>query len=450
MGDLFGTDGIRGVANRHPMTPEMALAIGRATVHVCRTRKAEQPRIVIGHDTRISSEMLEGALVAGIDSMGGNAFLAGTLPTPGIAFLARSMEMTAGIVISASHNPYEDNGIKLFSGSGFKLPDSREEEIERLVTNPENLGLMPTGSHIGSVSRITDASERYSAFCKATFPEGLDLEGMKIVLDCANGATYRTAPFIFESLGANVTAIHCNPNGTNINDSCGSQHTQSLSEKVRELHAHAGLAFDGDGDRLIAVDESGREINGDQIMAICCKTYKDRGWLKNNRIVLTVMSNFGFRMLLESMGVDCEIAPVGDRYVMEMMQSSGAILGGEASGHIIFMNHHTSGDGIISALQLLATMRFTDQPLSQLSQILQLYPQKIINVKVSSKPPLDSINMLQTAVQAAESELGRQGRALIRYSGTQSLCRVMVEAPTEESANRLALSLADVVRQCVG
>ncbi|MEJ2108610.1 MAG: hypothetical protein P8Z37_01615 [Acidobacteriota bacterium] len=288
------------------------------------------------------------------------------------------------------------------------------------------------------------------AFCKNTFPEDSSLKGMKLVLDCANGATYRTAPAVFQSLGAEVTPIHCDPDGTNINEGCGSQHTHNLAEKVRELRADCGLAFDGDGDRLIAVDESGRELSGDHILAICGGMYKDRGWLKNNLIVLTVMSNFGFRKALEAVGIDYRVASVGDRYVMEMMQVSDAILGGENSGHIIFRNHHTSGDGIVSALQLLATVHYCGRSLSELSKIIQLYPQKMINVTVSSKPPLASLDELQAAIRSAESELGKSGRVLIRYSGTQSMCRVMVEAPTEEMANHLAETLADTVRSCVG
>lgn len=450
MGNLFGTDGVRGVANTPPMTPETALRLGRAAAFICRTEQNRRHRIVIGRDTRLSGDMLESALCAGICSMGVDVYRAGTLPTPAIAFLARSMEMDAGVVISASHNPFEDNGIKIFSGEGFKLPDAREEEIERLVASGESLGPAPTGRNLGAIHPVADAAERYIAFCKATFPEGMRLEGMKLVLDCANGATFQTAPAVFRSLGATVTALHCKPDGTNINERCGSQHTHDLAVKVRELHADAGLAFDGDGDRLIAVDPSGRELSGDHIMAICGGMYKDRGWLGNNLVVVTVMSNFGFRTALEKMGIAYDVASVGDRYVMERMQATGAVLGGEASGHIIFRNHHTSGDGTISALQLLAAMRFRDRSLAELAQIMQPYPQVIVNVDVSAKPPLDSMDALQTAIRDAESELGSKGRVLIRYSGTQNLCRIMVEAPAEEIAQRLARSLADTLRTCVG
>lgn len=450
MGRLFGTDGVRGIANAHPISAEMALRIGRATASVCKTRDRRRHQIIVGNDTRLSGCMLESALTAGICSRGVDVCLAGPLPTPGIACLIRRMGMDAGIVISASHNPFEDNGIKIFSRNGFKLPDSQEDEIERLAVTGDNEEPLPTGSEIGTVRQVEDAADRYTDFCKKTFPQDLSLEGMKLVLDCANGATYRVAPAVFSQLGANVTAIHCTPNGVNINDRCGSQHTQDLSEKVRNLGADAGLAFDGDGDRLIAVDESGEELTGDHILAICSRMYKDLGELKNNLVVSTVMSNFGFRLALEEMGIEYGAASVGDRYVLEMMQSMGAVIGGEASGHIIFLDHHTSGDGIISALQLLAAMRRRNQPLSQMSKIMTLSPQKIINVEANSKPPLESMTELQEAIRAAEAELDRKGRVLIRYSGTQRMCRVMVEGPTEEITERLARSLAETVRRCVG
>ena len=450
MGTLFGTDGVRGVANKHPMTPEMALRLGRATASIFKNNATRRPRIVVGNDTRLSGGMLESALTAGICSMGVDVHPAGTLPTPGVACLIRSMEMDAGIVISASHNPYEDNGIKIFSGSGFKLSDAQEDEIERLATSDETKEPLPTGSEIGTIHPIRDASERYIAFCKNTFPGDLSLAGMKLVVDCANGATYRVAPAVFSELGAEVTAIHCNPDGRNINDQCGSQHTHSLALKVRELGADVGLAFDGDGDRLIAVNEAGQELTGDHILAICSGMYKDRDLLQNNLVVLTVMSNLGFRLFLEGKGIEYAVATVGDRQVLEMMQSKGAIIGGEASGHIIFLNHHTSGDGIISALQLLSAMRLRNQSLSRLSQIMDLYPQKIINVYVKEKPPLESMAELQESIRKAESELGRKGRVLIRYSGTQSMCRVMVEGPTEDITEKLAQELAAVVRKNIG
>jgi phosphoglucosamine mutase len=450
MGRLFGTDGVRGVANVAPITAEMALAIGRATAYVCKKHPARRHQILIGKDTRVSGYMLETALTAGICSMGVDVLLVGPMPTPGVAFITRSMRADAGMVISASHNPYQDNGIKIFSRDGYKLPDAEEDEIERLITTGQIKDIRPTADDIGKAHRIDDAIGRYIVFCKNTFPEDLSLEGKKIVLDCANGATYKVAPIIFAELGADVTAIHCEPNGTNINDHCGSQHTEDLAALVRESHADMGLAFDGDGDRLIAVDEKGEEITGDHIMAICGKMYKERGWLKNNLIVPTVMSNFGFMVALKQLGIRHAEAKVGDRYVLELMIEKGAVLGGEASGHVIFLNHHTTGDGIITALQLLAAVQAQGKPLSELARVMTMAPQKMINVDVSRKPPLEEIPDIQNAIRTAEGELGDRGRVLVRYSGTQSMCRVMVEGPTEEMTNRLTETIAAVVKKSIG
>jgi len=452
MGRLFGTDGVRGVANVEPMTAEMALEIGRATAYVCKRhdRGKFKHRIVIGKDTRLSGYMIESALTAGICSMGVNVFLVGPMPTPGIAFLTHSMRADAGLVISASHNPYQDNGIKIFSRTGFKLPDGAEDEIEDLITSGHIRDIRPTANDVGKATRIDDARGRYIVFCKDTFPDDLSLDGLKIVLDCANGATYKIAPIIFSELGADVVPIHTEPNGLNINDRCGSQFTQDLRARVLAEKADLGLAFDGDGDRLIAVDEQGRELTGDHILAICAKVYKDRGWLQNNLVIGTVMTNYGFHVAMRQLGIEVGIAPVGDRYVLEMMQQRGAVLGGEASGHMIFLNRHTTGDGMISALQLLAAMCNVQQPLSALARILTPAPQQIINLEVRQKPPLAELPALQQALRAAEAELGDRGRVLIRYSGTQALCRVMVEGPTEEMTQRLARTLAEVVRRSIG
>ena len=447
---MFGTDGVRGVANVHPMTAEMALQIGRATAYVCKKHKGRRHTIVIGKDTRISCYMLESALTAGICSMGVDVLLVGPMSTPGIAFITRSMRADAGLVISASHNPYQDNGIKIFSRDGFKLPDAEEDEIERLITTDHIKDIRPTAGEIGKAKRIDDAMGRYIVFCKNTFPESMTLEGMKIAMDCANGATYKAAPTIFSELGAAVTAIHCEPNGLNINDRCGSQHTQDLSARVREIKADIGIAFDGDGDRFIAVDETGEEITGDHIMAICGKMYKELGLLKNNLLISTVMSNFGFFIALKELGIESGASKVGDRYVLEMMQKKGAVLGGEASGHLIFLNHHTTGDGIISALQLLSAMRHYSQPLSKLAKIMKMAPQKMINVEVKSKPPIEKIPEIQEGIKKAEAELKDKGRVLIRYSGTQSMCRVMVEGPTQEMTDRLTAMLVDVVKKSIG
>jgi phosphoglucosamine mutase len=447
MGRMFGTDGVRGIANTHPMTAEMALEIGRAAAYICKKHGKHRPAIAIGKDTRLSGYMLESALTAGICSMGVDAYLAGPISTPGVAFITRSMGADAGMVVSASHNPYQDNGIKIFSRDGFKLPDAEEDAIEDLIVSGRIREIRPTADEIGKAHRIDDASLRYVGFCKNTFPEDQSLKGMKIVLDCANGATYKAAPAVFSELGASVDTIHCNPNGTNINDHCGSQHTDSLVSRMREIGADIGLAFDGDGDRLIAVDDKLNLITGDHILAICARMYKEKGLLKSNLVVATIMSNFGFFAALKMMGIEKEVSKVGDRYVLEMMREKGAVVGGEQSGHVIFLNHHTTGDGIIAALQLLWAMRYYGQSLSELAKIMIVSPQKIVNVAVKSKPPLESIPALQKAVRDAESELGEHGRVLIRYSGTQAVCRVMVEGPAEQITGRLADTLAEAVRK---
>lgn len=450
MSRMFGTDGVRGVANVEPMTAERVLEIGRATAYVCKRHPNRRHRIVIGKDTRLSGYMLENALTAGICSMGVDVLLVGPMPTPGIAFITHSMRADAGLVISASHNPYQDNGIKIFSRDGFKLPDSEEDEIERLVVSGEIRHIRPIATDVGRAKRIDDALGRYIVFCKNTFPDACSLEGMKLVLDCAHGATYKVAPIIFSELGAQVEALHCEPNGANINDNCGSQHTEALRARVLATGADAGLAFDGDGDRLIAVDEQGKELTGDHILAICARFMKEHGRLRNNRVVATVMSNFGFLAAMKDLGVECLIASVGDRYVLEMMQREDAALGGEASGHLIFREFHTTGDGILSALQLLSAMCCGGGRLSELSRVMRMAPQRLINVDVTRKPPIEDVPELVEAVGLAEAELGDRGRVLVRYSGTQSMCRVMVEGPDEAMTDRLAETLAEVVRRVLG
>ena len=453
MEKLFGTDGVRGMANEGNMTAEMVLQIGRATAYTCRehhSEKGTRPRIIIGKDTRLSGYMLENALTAGITSMGVDVLLLGPIPTPAVAFITQSMRADAGIVISASHNPYFDNGIKIFARTGYKLPDEMEAEIEDLVLSGRINNIRPVAQEVGKARRIDDAMGRYIEFCKNTFPNGMTLDGMQVVLDCSNGATYKCAPLIFSELGAEVTTIHAAPNGMNINTDCGSQHTKDLCTKVKGLGADVGLAFDGDGDRLIAIDENGRELTGDQIIAICTKHYKDKGLLKNNLVIGTVMSNIGFHVALKKLGINTDISDVGDRCVLELMQEKDAVLGGEDSGHIIFHNYHTTGDGIVSALQLLGIMRKTGKSLSKLAEIMTVFPQVLINVDVSEKPPIPEIGKLQEATAAAEAELGDKGRVLIRYSGTQSMCRVMVEGPTQEKTSQIAERLANIVKECIG
>ncbi len=452
MGKIFGTDGVRDMANMGNMTAEQALEIGRAVAYVCKEyhrEKGTRPRIVISKDTRLSGYMLETALTAGVCSVGVDAILLGPLPTPGLAFITRDMRADAGIMITASHNPYHDNGIKIFSRTGDKLPDAEEAEMEKLINSHKLRDVRSTEDDIGKAKRIEDAIGRYIVFCKNTFPEDMTLDGMKVVLDCANGAAYKVAPIIFSELGAEVSAIHVSPNGMNINDNCGSQHTDDLKANVLETGAEAGLAFDGDADRLIVVDEKGCELSGDQIIAICAKQYKERGLLKNNEVVATVMSNFGFFAAMKEMGIETAVTDVGDRYVLERMLADDAVLGGEASGHVIFHNHHTTGDGIIAALQLLSIMRETGKPLSELGQIMKIFPQKLINIDVKEKPPVEEIAGMPEAIKKAEDELADNGRVLIRYSGTQHMCRVMVEGPTDEMTTRIAETLADVVRNAI-
>jgi phosphoglucosamine mutase len=445
MGKLFGTDGVRGEANRYPMNAEIAFAIGQAVVYILR-KSHGHPRIIIGKDTRISGYMLESSLTSGITSMGGNPYLVRVLPTPGIAFITQSMRADAGIVISASHNPYQDNGIKIFSGSGFKLSDEQEAAIEDLMLSNTLHTLVPPVKDMGQAFALEDAKGRYVVFLKNTFPRDLSIEGMKIVLDTANGAAYKVAPEAFWELGADIEVIHNNPNGININDGCGSQHTHDLRKKVVETGAAIGLAFDGDGDRLIAVDEKGREITGDQILLICANQLKKRGKLRNDLVVSTVMSNLGLRVACRKYGFRHHASKVGDRYVLEDMLRLGGVIGGEDSGHMIFLNHHTTGDGIITALQLIAAMVKEGKPLSELAAMMDVYPQKLINVDVKSKPDIASVPELAELIGRVERELGEDGRVLVRYSGTQNLCRVMVEGPSEAVTERYCREIADKVR----
>ncbi|MEA3358311.1 MAG: phosphoglucosamine mutase [Thermodesulfobacteriota bacterium] len=449
MGELFGTDGVRGVANEYPMTAEMALNIGRATACLFK-RKGHTPRIIIGKDTRISGYMLENALVSGICSMGVNALLVGPLPTPGIAFATNSMRADAGIVISASHNPFQDNGIKIFSNEGFKLPDEKELEIEKLIFSNHMDTVHPSPRELGKAYRIEDARGRYIVFLKNTFPKEHTLEGTKVVLDCAYGATYRVAPDTFFELGANVISLFDKPNGENINDHCGSQHPETLMEEVVKGKADVGFAFDGDGDRCIAVDEKGAVLTGDQIMAICAKEMKKEGKLINNLLVSTVMSNIGLGIALKELGIENAITKVGDRYVLEEMQAKGAVIGGEDSGHVIFLEHHTTGDGLATALQVLSAMKKTQKPLSELAQVMKVFPQKLINVDVKTKPELSTIPEISRAIKGVEKQLADTGRVLVRYSGTQNMCRVMVEAPTSEETEKYCRQIADLIRKKIG
>ena len=449
MGKLFGTDGIRGEANRYPMDSAVAFSVGQAITHVLR-KSDRRTRVIIGKDTRISGYMLESSLEAGITSMGGDPYLVGVLPTPGIAFATFSMRADAGSVISASHNPFQDNVIKIFGGGGYKLSDDLEAVLENLVLGGQLPKLVPGVADMGQAYRLHDMHGRYIVFLKNTFPRDLSLEGVKVVLDTANGATYKVAPELFWELGAKVETIHNNPNGLNINDNCGSQHTADLRKRVVETGAAVGLAFDGDGDRLIAVDEKGREITGDQILLACALMLKEQGRLKNDLVVSTVMSNMGLRVACRKYGFKHHASKVGDRYVLEDMQRLGSVLGGEDSGHMIFLDHHTTGDGILTALQLLSAMIRAGKPLSELAAQMDVYPQKLINVDVSRKPDLATVPEVAEVIRQVESQLQDEGRVLVRYSGTQNMCRVMVEGPSVELTERYCTVIADELRKALG
>lgn len=444
MRKLFGTDGIRGVANVHPMTTEIAMRLGRAVAHIFKD-KDRRHKILVGKDTRVSGYMLETALASGICSMGVDVLLVGPMPTPGIAFLTTDMRADAGIVISASHNPFQDNGIKIFCRDGFKLPDEKEKEIEELIASEEIDSLRPTADEVGKAFRIDDAAGRYIVFLKNTFPGNFTLDGYKIVLDCAHGAAYKIAPHVFEELGAEIFPLGVDPDGVNINKNCGALYPEVISQAVKEKGADIGIALDGDADRVIFVDEHGAEINGDQIMAICAVDMLKENRLKHNTVVATVMSNIGLEIALEKEGIKMIRSAVGDRYILEEMLKCGYNFGGEQSGHIIFFDLNTTGDGILSALQVLAAMKKSNKKLSELSNTVQRFPQVIENVEVKNKEDLDSIPEVAQAIAAAEKKLSGKGRVLVRYSGTETLCRVMVEGQDEKEIKSIAQSLTRLI-----
>ena len=448
MEKLFGTDGIRGTANEHPMTVEMAMNVGRALAYISK-RKGHTPRIIIGKDTRLSGDMFESALVSGICSMGVNAISVGVIPTPGIAFLTNSLRADAGVVISASHNPLQDNGIKIFNGEGFKLADEKESIIEELIFFNNMHKLHPLPKELGKLSRMDAAAARYIVFLQHAFPKEINPEGMKVVLDCANGATYRVAPATFLELGLEVTTLFDQPDGKNINADCGSQHPATLAKEVLRQKADVGFAFDGDGDRMIAVDEKGNVLTGDQVLAICSAVLKKEGNLTNNLVVRTVMSNLGLTFAFQKLGIDSVFANVGDRFVLEEMLAKGAVIGGEDSGHVIFLQHHTTGDGLITALQLLAAMKKEGKPLSELARIMTVFPQVLINLDVKRKPDIETIPEITAIIKQVEKKLGDKGRVLVRYSGTQNMCRVMVEGPTKEETQSYCRQIADVVEKAL-
>lgn len=445
MGRYFGTDGVRGVANSE-LTPELAFRLGRCGAYVL-TKDKKNPKVVIGRDTRLSGEMLEASLISGILSIGCDVVRLGVVTTPGVAFLTRHLEADAGVMISASHNPFQDNGIKFFGADGYKLLDETEAEIEALLEKEDNLP-RPTGEEMGRVSEDQESVYVYLEHLKSTIDT--DLCGMHIVVDGAHGAAYELAPLLLRDLGADVTAIHVNPDGVNINVESGSTHPERLQEEVLKKRAHLGLAFDGDADRLIAVDEKGNLIDGDYIMCICGEFLKERGILKKDTIVTTVMSNIGFFKATEELGIQTEKTKVGDRYVMAKMRDGGYNLGGEQSGHIIFLDHNTTGDGMLTAVQLLRVVKESGQTLSGLSKKMTKYPQILVNVKVKDKEGWDSNEAILSAIQKVEAELGDEGRVLVRPSGTEPLIRVMAEGPHEEKLKEYVEQIADEIQNQIG
>jgi len=451
METLFGTDGIRGVANQFPLDCETVLKAGRAIAAFFDAAGGHSNGFIIGQDPRISGDMVVSALAAGICSLGKDVYLTGVLPTAGVAWLTVEDGFDAGIMISASHNPYQDNGIKLFKSDGYKLSDEDECAIERLIAD-EGMLLEKCASvqRVGRVFRIDEAKERYLQFLTGCLSEAVCLDRLRIAIDGSNGAASSIAPLLFRKLGAITTSIFCEPDGININDGCGSQYPDKLARRVLSDGADVGLAFDGDADRLIAVDEKGRVLTGDQILAICAGHMMTQGTLTHSVLVSTVMSNMGLGAALQKMGVRHIKAQVGDRYVLAEMLKNGAVLGGEDSGHLIFLDHHTTGDGLLAALKLIETIQYSRRPLSELGSVMTVFPQCLINVNVQSKPDLDSIEALQQAIKEVEDQLDGKGRVLVRYSGTQPQCRVMVEGPTESATQALCRKLSDVVQQELG
>jgi phosphoglucosamine mutase len=446
---LFGTDGIRGVANVDPMTGEVALQLGRAIAYLFKEVKGRH-RIVVGKDTRLSGYMLETALASGICSMGADVMLVGPLPTPGIAFITTSMRANAGVVISASHNPYYDNGIKIFSHDGFKLPDQMEHQIEDLILSNHLHSLRPTANAVGKAYRIDDAIGRYIVFLKNTFPNDLTLDGLRIALDCANGAAYRVAPAVFEELGAEVIPTGVEPDGENINADCGSLHPEVIGRLVREKEADIGIALDGDGDRIVFVDRHGKLVDGDHILAICGLQLLSEKRLKKDTLITTVMSNMGLDRSIEAVGGKVVRTQVGDRYVVEEMVRGDYNLGGEQSGHTIFLDYNTTCDGILTALQVLAIMKQKERPLDELAKVMEPLPQVLYNVKVKEKKDLSDFQEIDEGIKKIEKSLGHSERILIRYSGTEPLLRIMVEGEDETKLHKYAQDLVELVKKYIG
>lgn len=448
MGRLFGTDGVRGVANDE-LTPLLAMQLGQAGAYVLTREHAHRPTIMVGCDTRISGDMLANALMAGACSVGANAVYVGVIPTPAIAYLTRKYKVDAGVVISASHNSVEFNGIKFFDGNGYKLPDSLEDEIEAMIRDGMKNVHFPIGSGVGKIKYRTDAREEYINHAVQAVP--VNLEGMKIVVDCAEGASHYTSIEALKELGADVVAIHNNPDGTNINANCGSTHLQELMARVVYEKAALGLAFDGDADRLMAVDEKGNKVDGDQIMAIVGNHMKEKGSLHDDTIVATVMSNLGFFLMAEKKEIKVEQTKVGDRYVLERMKEIGANLGGEQSGHIIFLDENTTGDGLLSALHLLEVLVETGKTLSELASVMEVLPQALVNAKVPNhkKESYMEYPEIASAIETLTEKFAGEGRVLIRPSGTEPLVRVMIEGKDQEMIQEEAEKLAELIQNCM-
>ncbi len=444
---IFGTDGVRGVANTDPMTVETAIALGQAAAHTFRDKGGGRHKIVIGKDTRLSGYMFETALSAGICAMGGDVLLVGPMPTPGIAFLTHSMRADAGVVISASHNPYQDNGIKFFGRDGFKLPDEVEASIEGLMSGEHLRENRPPSPEIGRAHRIDDATGRYIVYLKNTFPARLSLDGMRIVVDCANGAAYRIAPQVFSELGAEVITIGVSPNGLNINEQCGSLYPEVVSSMVKESRADLGISLDGDADRVILVDQQGEVLDGDRIMAICSEALSRKKKLARSTVVTTVMSNIGLELFLKERKIKMVRAPVGDRYVVEAMRAGGYNFGGEQSGHLIFLDHATTGDGVLAALQLLAVMVESGKKASELGTDLVSFPQMLLNVRMKQRVPLESMREFQKSRGEFERLLHGRGRVVVRYSGTEPLLRIMAEGENRAEVEEIVKTLAEKARE---
>ena len=445
---LFGTDGIRGLANRGDMTPEVAFRIGAAIAYQAGQRVQHVPRIVVGKDTRLSGYLFETAVASGICALGGEVLLSGPLPTPAIAHLTTSMRADAGVVISASHNPYQDNGIKIFGPDGFKLPDSIEHEIEDLIFGSDLDTKRPTGTRVGRAERQDDAPGRYVAFVKASFPDELTLEGVTIVVDAAHGAAYRTAPLVFSELGATTHAIGVRPNGKNINNKVGALHPETCAREVRKRSADLGIALDGDADRVIMIDEKGNQIDGDVLMALCATRMLRTKRLRRRTLVATVMSNLGLERAIENDDGKLVRCNVGDRYVVETMRKRGFNFGGEQSGHLIFLDHATTGDGLVAAMQVLAILRREERPLSELAaEVMERVPQVLVNVKLPDRRPLEELPKTRRAIASAEKALGKNGRVLVRWSGTEPKLRVMIEGPKRDRIRALANDIAEEAKR---